>query len=177
MFRFNYKIKNNNFLNKKKEWLKNATPGKGKVIKRKFYVDKNGNKYVIDGKKVIFDPSQDEMNTANFILQTFGGTIYINPRINIPENIESSDYLWKNQYWDKKCINENASSKIRAVDNALKKHKNQTDYIILDITNSKIKKRILLYQTKKIFSTKGREWVKGIMLIKNNRVIAIYLRK
>ena len=32
-----------------------------------------------------------------------------------------------------------------------------------------------LKQAKKIFSTKGREWVKGIMIIKNNIIIGIFL--
>ena len=32
-----------------------------------------------------------------------------------------------------------------------------------------------LKQAKKIFSTNGREWVKGIMIIKNNIIIGIFL--
>lgn len=159
-----------------KEWIVKAEPRKGNIINRNYYVDKKGNKYNVDGKNVVFEPSNDEIETANFIHQTFGGNIYLNPKINMPEDVESSDYLWKNQLWDKKIIGKNATSLKRTVDNAIKKHKEQTDYIFLDVTNSKIEQSILIEQTKKIFSTKGREWVKGIMIINNNKVIGIYIR-
>ncbi len=61
----------------------------------------------------MFEPSEDEIETAKFINQTFGGNIYLNPKINKPEKIESSDYLWKNQFWDKKSIGKSATSKTR----------------------------------------------------------------
>lgn len=159
------------------EWLKNAKPNTGKVINRNYYVDINGNKYEVDNKNVVFDPSPDEVELANWVNKTFGSNIYINPKVNYPLGIETSDYLWKNQRWDKKSIDKNATSLIRAVDNALKKHKGQTDYIFLDISNSIISERILIEQTKKIFSTKGREWIKGIMVIKNYETKGIYMRK
>ena len=159
------------------EWLNNAKPNTGKVINRNYYIDTNGNKYEIDNKNVVFDPSPDEIELANWVNKTFGGNIYINPKVNYPLGIETSDYLWKNQRWDKKSIDKNATSLTRAVDNALKKHKGQTDYIFLDISNSVISERTLIKQTKKIFSTKGREWIKGIMIIKNYEIKAIYMRK
>lgn len=159
------------------EWLNNAKPNTGKIINRNYYVDTNGNKYEIDNRNVVFDPSPDEIELANWVNKTFGGNIYINPKVNYPLGIETSDYLWKNQRWDKKSIDKNATSLTRAVDNALKKHKGQTDYIFLDISNSVISERTLIEQTKKIFSTKGREWIKGIMIIKNYEIKAIYMRK
>lgn len=159
------------------EWLNNVKPNTGKVINRNYYIDTNGNKYEIDNKNVVFDPSPDEIELANWVNKTFGGNIYINPKVNYPLGIETSDYLWKNQRWDKKSIDKNATSLTRAVDNALKKHKGQTDYIFLDISNSVISERTLIEQTKKIFSTKGREWIKGIMIIKNYEIKAIYMRK
>ncbi len=159
------------------EWLNKAKPNTGKVINRNYYIDTNGNKYKVDNKNVVFDPNPDEIELANWINNTFGGNIYINPKINQPIGIETSDYLWKNQRWDKKNIDKNASSLTRAVDNSLKKHKGQTDYIFLDISNSLINEEILIEQTKKIFSTKGREWIKGIMVIKNYKIKGIYMRK
>lgn len=159
------------------EWLNNARVNTGKVINRNYYIDINGNKYKVDGKNVVLSPSQDEIELANWVSETFGGNIYLNPKINNPIGIETSDYLWRNQRWDKKSINKSATSLTRAVDNALKKHKGQTDYIFLDISNSVIREEILVEQVKKIFSTKGREWIKGIMIIKNYEIKGIYMRK
>lgn len=159
-----------------KEWIDNAKPNQGKIINRNYYVDKKGNKYVVDGKNVVLDPSDDEIDTAKFIHRTLGGNIYINPKINKPEGVETCDFLWKNQLWDKKRIGKEATSLTRAVDNAIKKHKKQTDYIFLDITEATIPKDILIKQTQKMFSTKGREWVKGIIVIDNENILCIYIR-
>ena len=96
-------------------------------------------------------------------------------KINFPNNIRSSDYLWRNQYWDKKIIGKNAKSNLRAVDNSIKRGKEQADYFILEISDCILSNECIIKQAKKIFSTKGREWVKGIMIIKNNIIIGIFL--
>lgn len=172
-----YSIKNKNYTINKNKWLKNAKPGKGIVKKRKFAIDKYGNKYEIDGKNIYFDISEKEKNIAEWLRKKFGGNVYYNPKVDIPDDVEMSDYHWKNDSWDLKEIKENATSITRAVDNAIKQHKNQTNNIILDISKSKIKKTILLNQTEKVFSTKGREWVKNIIVIDNEELIEIYSRK
>ena len=63
------------------------------------------------------------------------------------------------------------------VDNIIKKSKNQTDNIILDITNTKISRDSIIKQVQKVFSTSGREWVKTIMIIDNYHLLKIYQRK
>ena len=170
-------VENKNYIDVTEEWLNKENFKKGRVINRNYYVDKEGNKYKVDGKNVVFDPSEDEIETAFFISETFGGNVYLNPKVNVPINVESCDYLWNNQFWDKKNIGKEATSTTRAVDNAVKKHKKQTDYIILDITNSIIEEQNLITQTEKIFITKGREWVKGIIIINNKNVVKIYMKK
>ena len=69
------------------------------------------------------------------------------------------------------------SSRIEEVDNIIKKSKNQTDNIILDITNTKISRDSIIKQVQKVFSTSGREWVKTIMIIDNYHLLKIYQRK
>lgn len=158
------------------ETLKNATPNIGKVINRKYFVDKNGTKYIVDGKNVEFNPSEEEIRMANWLKETFGGNIYLNPKVNYPENVATSDYLWNNEFWDLKVIGKKAISETRAVDNVIKKAKKQTNNFVLDITNNKLKRNMIENQVKKIYSTKGREWVEKIIIVDNYKLIKIYQR-
>lgn len=112
-----------------------------------------------------------------WLVKKFGGTLYLLPKINYPQKIKTSDYLFRNQKWDLKSLGEDAISYTRAVDNIIKKSKNQTDNIILDITNTKISRDSIIKQVQKVFSTSGREWVKTIMIIDNYHLLKIYQRK
>ena len=170
---YNYTRKN--YEEVTRNWLARKKVSTGKVIFRKYYVDKHGIKYKVDGKNVVLHPNINEIETAKLICGMFGENIYLNPKINFPNNIRSSDYLWRNQYWDKKIIGKNAKSNLRAVDNSIKRGKEQADYFILEISDCILSNECIIKQAKKIFSTKGREWVKGIMIIKNNIIIGIFL--
>ena len=124
-------IKEKNYEEVTRNWLARKKVSTGKVIFRKYYVDKHGIKYKVDGKNVVLHPNINEIETAKLICGMFGENIYLNPKINFPNNIRSSDYLWRNQYWDKKIIGKNAKSNLRAVDNSIKRGKEQADYFIL----------------------------------------------
>ena len=160
-----------------KQWKSEAEPNTGKLINRTYYVDKSGKKYEVDGKNVVLDPTEAEVEMAKWLNKTFGGNVYINPRVNNPENVKTSDFLWHNEYWDLKTMSNRATSETRAVDNIIKKAKNQTDNIVLDITKTKLRFSSIDEQTKKIFTTKGREWVKRIILVDNYKLKRVYTRK
>ena len=108
---------------------------------------------------------------------TFGGNVYLNPKVNNPPNVSTSDYLWKNEFWDLKTMGEKATSKTRAVDNVIKKAKKQTDNIMLNITKNKLRRDIIEKQAKKIYFTKGREWVNKIMIVDNGKLVRIYKKR
>lgn len=71
----------------------------------------------------------------------------------------------------------NAISKKRAVDNIIKKSKFQTENIILDISDSILSEKLILKQVKKLYTTSGREWIKSVLIVKNFKLIKIFLRK
>lgn len=170
----NTQLENENYKDVTQEWLSNKIDGK--VINRKYFVDKNGIKYNVDGKNVVFEPSKNEIKMANWLTETFGGNVYLNPKVNIPNNVKTQDYLWNNEFWDLKEMGEKALSETRAVDNIIKKAKNQTDNIILDITKNKLEHKIIENQVKKVYSTKGREWVDKIIIVDNYKLVKIYKR-
>lgn len=164
-----------NYIDVTKNWFKNATPNSHQV-KDQLYFDYRGQRYHVDNKNVVLDYSKEELETAYWLENIFGGEIFMLPRINIPKGIETADYLWHKEYWDLKTISEKATSQKRAVDNIIKTSKNQTSNFILNITNSKINKKILLEQTKRIFNTNGREWINTIIIVDNKKVLKIYQR-
>ena len=170
-------IKTDNYIDITQNWLENTKAKVGRVIDRKYFVDKNGIKYLVDGKNVVFEPSKIEKDMAKWLKETFGGNVYLNPKVNYPNNVSSPDYLWNNEFWDLKVMSEKATSKTRAVDNIIKKAKKQTDNIILDITNNRLENKLIEKQVQKIYSTKGREWVDKIMIVDNYKLIGIYKRK
>ena len=55
--------------------------------------------YYSDGKNVIFDFSQKEYEIAVWLSKTFNESVIINPRINNPEGIKTSDYIFQNHNW------------------------------------------------------------------------------
>lgn len=161
-----------------KEWLLNATPNSHKILDRKFYISESGIKYDVDNKNVIISYSNDEKDTALWLENTLGGELYINPKINKPDGIKSADYYFRGNNWDMKSMKD-ATSKIRAVDNAIKNNKNQSKRFILDITGCKLSNSIIIKQAINIFTNGkfNRDWVQSIMIIRNKKLIKILIKK
>ena len=161
-----------------KEWLKNANPNSHEVLDSYFYVS-NNMIYIVDGsKKVVLDYSLKELEVANWIENTFGGEIYMNPRVNIPKRVKTADYWWNGEYWDLKEL-KTAVSKKRAVDNLIKNCRGQSHNFIIDITESDMLSQDIIVQIKKIFdkSNINRSWINKIIIKKNDEVFSIFVRK
>ena len=168
---------NINYKEISKEWLKNKNKH-GKVLNSYYYITNNFI-YIVDGsKKVQLNYSLKELEVAKWLANTFGGTVYMKPKINYPYGIKTADYYWNGEYWDLKEL-KNITSKSRAIDNIIKNKKYQSHNFILDITNCKIPIDIILNQTKKLFNIKNekRQWVNKIIIKNNNKVLKIYIRK
>lgn len=153
-------------------WLKNAKPNSHTVQIMNNW-EYNGKKYLADGKNVILDYSNSEKETAEWLENTFGGKIYMCPRVNNPIGVNTPDYLWKNEYWDLKKITGNGN---RTIDSAIKKKKNQASNFIFDVSNSKLSNEDIKEQLEKIYSNKDRYWVNKLLIKRDNDVVVIYER-
>lgn len=162
-----------NYQDIKEEWLKEVNPNSHRVRERNYFETIDGIKYYVDGRNVVLDYSEKEREVAEWLEDNFGGQIYMLPRINKPDGIQTADYLFRGEYWDLKEVH---SGKNRAIDYAIKKHRRQACNFILDVINSPLSIQQSKLQAKRIYSTAGREWVNMIMLKKGNRLIAIYRR-
>lgn len=167
-------FKISNFKDVTQEWLENATPDSHVVQDMNYFETHDGIKYYVDGKSVVLDYSLEEKNVADWLENTFGGEIYMVPRVNNPDSISTPDYLFRGEKYDLKEI---TGSSTRIIDNAIKGKQKQAMNFILDITNSKSSKAELLKQAKAIYNSKGRVWVNRIIMKKYDELIVILERK
>ena len=152
--------------------IKNYNLKNHKVIEAK-YIEKDGVKYYVDGKNVVLDYSKKELEVANWLVNTFGGKIYMLPRVNYPKNIKTADYLWNDEFWDLKEIKGNSQ---KILDNTIKRNKSQSKNFIIDITNSKLYFYEIIYQINIIYNSVHRKWVSKIIIIKDNKLLMVIKR-
>lgn len=130
--------------------------------------------YVVDGHNVVFDPSNDERNIANVLGKTFGGTVQLVPRVLNPQGIKTPDYIFKNEKYDLKTVTGLSKNVLY---NALKGKKNQAENFIFDISQNILDIEDLTNQARMLFESKNREFVKRIILIKDDVVLNVFERK
>lgn len=163
-----------NYRNITKSFMKKSTPNSHKIKDAEYFEDAKGNKYYVDGKNVVLDYSESEKNVANWLKETFGGEIYMLPRINIPEGIQTADYLFRGEKWDLKEIKSTGKN---VLDNRVNGLKKQANNFIFDISNTTISIKEIKNQIDKLYESPNRKWINKIMLIKNQKLICIYIRK
>ena len=154
--------------------MKKSTPNSHKIKYAEYFEDAKGNKYYVDGKNVVLDYSESEKNVANWLKETFGGEIYMLPRVNIPEGIQTADYLFRGEKWDLKEIKSTGKN---VLDNRVNGLKKQANNFIFDISNTTISIKEIKNQIDKLYESPNRKWINIIMLIKNQKLICIYIRK
>lgn len=163
-----------NYRNITKSFMKKSTPNSHKIKDAEYFEDAKGNKYYVDGKNVVLDYSESEKNVANWLKETFGGEIYMLPRVNIPEGIQTADYLFRGEKWDLKEIKSTGKN---VLDNRVNGLKKQANNFIFDISNTTISIKEIKNQIDKLYESPNRKWINKIMLIKNQKLICIYIRK
>lgn len=157
-----------------KEWKNKKY--QGKVLEAKYYMY-NKHKYCVDSKNVYFNYSNKEKFVAQWLVKNYGGILLLIPKIDKPNFIKTPDYVYKNNRWDLKTMSQDAISEKRAVDNVIKNAKNQTDNIILDITETKLSTKNIINQVIKVYSDPHRKWLNKIMIIKKYKLIKVFKRK
>lgn len=162
-----------NYIDVTSEWIIKAKPNTH-IVKDRKYFEHNGIKYKVDNKNIVLDYSNNEKEVAIWLENTFGGEIYMLPRINKPDGIQTADYLFRGEYWDLKTIN---GSGKRVLEDSIKKKKRQAKNFIFDITNSKIEKYNLFEQLKKLYNSKATDWIDKIIIKKDENASIIYIRK
>ena len=165
--------KNIGYVDATKEWLNNKDIS-GIVLDSYYYIT-NNRIYIVDGsKKVQLNYSLKELEVANWLVNTFGGNLYMKPKINYPFGIKTADYFWKGEYWDLKEIR---SPGKKVLDNRLNNYKQQSKNFVFDISDNPLSIKEIQKQIHDVYASKDRIWVNKIILKKDKKVISIYERK
>lgn len=154
------------------EWIKNASPNTHKVKNQLYFKHKN-KKYYVDKKNVVLDYTKKEKEIAIWLENNFGGEIYMLPRINYPEGIQTADYLFRNEYWDLKEITGKSN---QALYHAVYKKQSQSKNFIFNIINKDLTLENIYLQIDKLFNRKDTSFILKIIIIKDNEYF-IYKRK
>lgn len=162
-----------NYNNVTDEWLKKPFgQTKGLVISDHF--DDNGTVYYVDGKNVLSDHTPDEIETAQLLIDSFGGEIKLLPRVEFPKSVKAPDYLFNGIRIDRKGLKGDSKD---AVYNAVHRKKDQGDTFAIDITNYKRGDESAMDQAARLFIRDHSYFVNRIILIKNNTILKVYERK
>lgn len=111
---------------------------------------------------------------ANWLENTFGGEIYMLPRINKPDGIQTANYLFRGEYWDLKEI---VGCGKRVFEDSIKDKRKQSHNFIFEISQSCLEKNNILFQVGKIFSSKSTNFVDKIIVKSKKKLIVVYKRK
>ena len=143
---------------------------KENVIYLKDFVEVNGCKYYVDGKKVILEPSKREINMAVWLMQKLNTNIYILPKVLLPEGVKTADYLINNENWDLKRIK---STRNTAIYTSIRKQKRQSSNFIFDVSRTKVTIKSAKYQVEDLFKHKDFKWFKNAIIKKNDEYVII----
>lgn len=151
-----------------------STIKKYKVKEQRYYQDKNGNRYEVDNKHVILNPTTREKEVAKMLGKIYGKQVNIIPRVNEPDNIKTPDYMIKDEKFDLKEITGGGKW---TIEGNLKGKKEQSNNFIIDITNAKLDKKEADRQIQVIYNSKHYTWIDKIFLVKQDAIIKVYKRK
>ena len=165
----NYK----NYEDVTKKWLEKATPNSHDIVMRNYYIH-NKVKYVVDGYNVVLKPSEKEVEIAQWLKEKLGGQISILPKINVPTNIQTADYLFRGQKFDLKSLTGQNNSLLYS---RIRKSKGQSKNFIFDITCSPLTIHEIKRQVRSVYDKDNLIWFDIIIIKKEENIIGIYQRK
>lgn len=145
-----------------------------KIKEQNYFIDENKNKYVVDNKYVLLEPTDREKEVANMLGKLYGGKINIIPRINRPLGIKTPDYMIKGKKYDLKQITGHGKY---VIEGNIKNKQNQANNFIIDITQSKLSEEDSIKQIQKIYNSVRYNWIDRIAIIKDKDFVKIYKRK
>ena len=135
------------------------------------YPNKKNRKNYMKTKKEELMKWEEERNTAKLLTETFGGPIELVPRVIKPEKIRTPDYIFRGMKCDRKAPIGGTS---RTIKHNLYSAKGQADVVVLDITKCKLETETVVLDIKKAYGSGDIDFLKAVILIRDNKVIKVY---
>lgn len=154
-------------------WQNKPKESPAKIISRNKKFDYNGEHYKVDGHHVKFEPSTDEIATAQWWAERFGGKVELLPKVGYPLGVATPDYLINGEKVDRKAL---SGAGKNLIDNAIRSKKEQATRFIIDVTNADISEAEIYEQTSKIMNSQHRSWVQELFVIKDGEIVQVLER-
>lgn len=138
------------------------------------YTDKDGNTYYVDGKKVIQDHSDKEYEIAKLLKAKLGGDISLVPRVLVPQNIKTPDYIYRGESLDLKEIKGNSKN---ALYNAIHKKKRQSKNFVFDVSESELTTEDFINQMESLYKRNATGFVDKTILVRDNEIVRILQKR
>jgi hypothetical protein len=158
------------------KWASTGVKRKGTVSYADKYIHNNGKEYYIDGRNVILNPSEREIEVANLFKDNYGCDVKLIPRVcGKYKGVKTPDSLIDGEKWDLKGIKKIGKN---GISNVLRKHKEQSNNFILDLSllrNCSDEK--LNHEINMIYLKHNTQFVDKIVIVKDYKIIKIFKRK
>lgn len=122
----------------------------------------------------MLDYSDYEKEIAEWIAYNMDDVIKMCPRILVPEDIRTPDYIWNGEKWDLKTINSHSKNTIST---AIRNVKKQSENVALNLNISSYTDEELINELYMIYENDRYSFLEKIMIIENYVLRGIYKRK
>lgn len=153
-------------------WMKPASK-KGMISDLLEYT-RNGEKFKVDGKRILLDYSEYERKVAETIASLYNKDVHMVPRITYPQGISTPDFLIDGIGWDLKTISTNGKNVLY---NAVKKKKRQANCFIFDISDCPLGLEEIMDQVDGLFKSTHLAFIDEIGIYKDKQIIKVCKRK
>lgn len=133
----------------------------------------NGKIYPVAGKYVVLDYDAHEKEVAE-LLADYGKVVFMAPKIKIPENIRTPDYLVDGESWDLKTLKKKAGQ--NTIYNRIYKAKHQATSFVIDLTKTNLTDKIVEEQMKKLFRSDTTKFVNTVVIIIDMKIKQVFKR-
>ncbi len=154
------------------EW-KAKKSKKGIVSKLSSYTH-NGSTYKVDGKYVVLDYTEKELEVATLLANKLNANVQMVPRVAYPQNISTPDYLIDGERYDLKTPKGSGKNVLYGM---LQKKKRQSDNFIFDVSECPLSMKEIKRQIDSIYKSSHMKFINHIILIKNGEIEETYARE
>lgn len=133
-----------------------------------------GRKYFIDGKRVQVDYRIEETEIAKWITKNLKYNVRMLPRINIPEYVQTPDFIFNRERWDLKTIK---GSSNQTLYHAVYRKKKQSNNFIFDITCSILNIHDVLKQIEILYRRLDTKFIDKIIIKDKDKFIILKRNK
>lgn len=161
------------FRNVTGKWYREADFSTKEVIKATEYTA-DGITYKVDGKHVLMDYKKNEEKIAKLLVEEFGGTIQIVPRVVFPQKVSTPDYIYKGGKYDLKSPT--GRGKDVLYDMVSKKKSQATNYVF-DVTDCPLSEEEIMDRVNSLYRSHHTRFVETVLLVKDGKIQGVYERK